>query len=552
MDSKISQLPSANKIYDHDLLVAVTGYNVEGSYPDNVKISFDRIRKDIVRLHEMIFMLSGFSGYYNTGDNTITITSHQVEGNLINLTYGSGYPYMQSISTTGLNARNGNLTRIDFDGLWPYSGIISQTGINAIKGNLIDIQFSKESLAASGMHNRSGPWYSNFNKDTNLGQNYYSGIISVTGINFLTENLIGIDIDSIWPHSGTIYSTGLNAVIGNNIDITFSQNHPASTKYGKTGAKYFSGIISTTGLNAYGTNLIKVDFGNNWPYSGDISTTGLNAIAGNNIEIQFSTNSAAHSGYGGAGSNYYSGIISTTGLNATASTGVYLKTNSSWPYSHEIGILEKIYEISNTYTVPTGSTSLDEYLLFPLVFPSNIKSLTYSKWKCEGYYKNISLTTYIPEIQPTNTGPLGEPVSWSSYSVDHISQGYIIPALFNFTYLLSNNTIKTYNIPNYDYSDVRITTNHNNIGSKSRSIDNAHFLAFFDIQNITSGYSTPSGGLGFILSSPWFEPPVATLNWNGTYYVDGTGYSTSASVNSTGYVTNISITGHRFFEIKAV
>lgn len=380
MDSKISQLPSAPKIYDHDLLIVVTGYDIAGAYPDNVKVSFDRIRNDIVRLNEMIFLLSGFSGYYNSGNNTITITTHQREGNLIDLTYDNEYPYIQNISTTGLNAK-----------------------------------------------------------------------------------------------------------------------------------------------------------------------------AGNNIEIQFSTNSPANSGYGGAGSGYYSGIISTTGLNASAGTGVYLKTKSAWPHAYEIGTLEKVYEVSNTYTVPTGTTSLDEYLLFPLLFPQDIQSLNYTKWKCEGYYKNIALTTFLPATQPNITGPTGQPVSWSSYSVASITQGKLIPALFSFSYLLNNPNSKVYNLPLYEYTDIKLDTNHNNIGSKEHSHENLFFLSFFNIaSNPTVGYSNPSGGVAFLLTEPWFTPPYATLNWTGTYYDNGNPISINGSATATGYITNITVNGHRFLEIKAV
>jgi hypothetical protein len=407
MDSKISQLPSATKIYDHDLLIAVTGYDIAGAYPDNVKVSFDRIRNDIVRLNEMIFLLSGFSGYYNSGNNTITITTHQREGNLIDLTYDNDYPYIQNIATTGINLK--------------------------------------------------------------------------------TENLLVKEYETTWPYTGILYNTGLNA------------------------------------------------------------------IAGNHIEIQFSTNSPANSGYGGAGGKYFTGIISTTGLNATVGTGLYFKANPNWPHSYEIGILEKVYEISNTYNVPIGTTSLDEHLLFPLIFPQSIQSLNYTKWKCEGYYKNISMTTFLPATQPNTTGPTGQPVSWSSYTVGAITQGKLIPALFSFSYLLSNPNTKVYNPPLYVYTDLKIDTTHNNIGSKSHSHDNLFFLSFFNtLSSPTAGYSDPSGGLAFLLTEPWFTPPYAILYWSGTYNNSGTPISIGGEAIATGYVTNITVNGHRFLEIKAV
>lgn len=404
MDSRISQLSSVNKVYDNDLTVVVTGYNQQGAFPDNVKISLKQIRQDIIRLNEMIFIVSGFSGYYNSGSNTITITTHQKQGNLINLTYDNEYPYMQNISTTGINLK--------------------------------------------------------------------------------TENLLVKEYETTWPYTGILYNTGLNA------------------------------------------------------------------IAGNNIEIQFSTNSPANSGYGGAGGKYFTGIISTTGLNATVGTGLYFKPNADWPHSCEIGMLSKIYDKYNTYTIPTGTSSMDEHLLFPLVFPSAVQSLSYTKWKCEGYYKNISITTFIPATQPNTTGPTGQPVSWSSYTVGSITQGKLIPALFSFSYLLSDPSTKTYNPPLYEYTDIKIDTNHNNIGSKSHSHENLFFLSFFNIASgPTEGYSNPSGGLAFLLTEPWFTPPYATLNWVGTYYDNGNPFSINGNATAIGYITNISINGHRFIEI---
>lgn len=154
MDSKISQLPSANKIYDGDLLVAVTGYETEGSYPDNVKINCGLIRRDIIRLNEMIFLLSGFSGYYNSGNNTMTITSHQQEGNRIKLDYEPDWPYMQIISTTGLNIYDGEGIGYEIDSTFPHPYKLKNT--NRCKtGNAITISNNNDGFNASvsGIYN---------------------------------------------------------------------------------------------------------------------------------------------------------------------------------------------------------------------------------------------------------------------------------------------------------------------------------------------------------------------------------------------------------------
>lgn len=190
-DSKISQLESAEKIYDHDLMVVVTGYNSPGSYPENRKISVDRIRKDIVRLNEMIFFISGFSGYYNTGENLFYITSHQHAGNLIKLSYPDDPP--------------------------SYSPqIIDTTGLNAIIGNNIDIQFNSGTPAAD-FYGRVGP-------------PYYSGIISTTGLNAKGDNLIVCEFEATWPHSGVISTTGLNFIASTGIQCQIDSSWPHKYK----------------------------------------------------------------------------------------------------------------------------------------------------------------------------------------------------------------------------------------------------------------------------------------------------------------------------------
>jgi hypothetical protein len=163
MDSKISQLPSANKIYDGDLLVAVTGYDTEGSYPDNVKINCGLIRRDIVRLNEMIFLLSGFSGFYNSGNNTMTITTHQKEGNLIKLDYEPSWPYMQIISTTGLNITGGQGIGYEINNSFPRPYQLKN--VDRVKeGSQITITNNNDgfSSSVSGMYNLLNLSYNDF------------------------------------------------------------------------------------------------------------------------------------------------------------------------------------------------------------------------------------------------------------------------------------------------------------------------------------------------------------------------------------------------------
>lgn len=382
-DSKISQLESANKIYDHDLMVVVTGYSTPGAYPDNCKITADRIRKDIVRLNEMIFFVSGFSGYYNTGENLFYITSHQRAGNLIKLDYPTEFP------------------------------------------------------------------------------------------------------------------------------------HSPQT----------------------------------------ISTTGLNAIMGNNIEIQFNPSTPAANQYGPIGSPNFSGIISVTGINATAGSGLYFARSNDWPYSNEIGILEKVYDkystsyqINSSYTmfnyVGTRVPYMDVEFLFPISIPaisSNLSRKNYTKIRCDGFYHQITLTSVLPQTTPSTTGPNGQPVSWQSFTPTNLIQGYAKPRLFG--HQINNNNFNDY-LPAYDYTKDILYTSHTTANTNVTTHTSVHIHGFFDIPN---GYNY-SGTMGF--DSSEIEPARCTLVWQGQYWDPIQGWSSiSGSVVVVSTMT-ITINGHRFMEIK--
>lgn len=132
------------------------------------------------------------------------------------------------------------------------------TGIHAVPGNNIEVQFNDDTPAA--------------NTYGGVGPINYSGIISVTGLNAKTENLIAKDYEYAWPYSGIIYNTGLNAVAGNNIEISYSTESDAHSEYGGAGGKYQSGIVSTTGLNMSGGIGIGYAIDTDWPHKYSITT----------------------------------------------------------------------------------------------------------------------------------------------------------------------------------------------------------------------------------------------------------------------------------------
>lgn len=281
------------------------------------------------------------------------------------------------ISVTGLNAYSGapygNLIRVDFDvNQWPYSGVISQTGLNAIRGNLVDIQFEADSDASTSMHSRNGPWYNGFNSGTHVGRKYHSGIISFTGVNAVTENLIVKEYQESWPYTGIYYNTGLNARAGNHIEIMHATNSDANFFYpGIMGGRYQSGVISVTGLNVSQStgNLITNHIDPNWPHRNILHTTGLNvsntnlAISDTNVSLivadienvfpyKYKLHTTGLNIYNNRNQGTYNQnslitydirpsfpheyVLHTTGLNLEAGNRIGYDIDSSWPHQYTL------------------------------------------------------------------------------------------------------------------------------------------------------------------------------------------------------------------------
>ena len=168
--------------------------------------------------------------------------------------------------------------RLDHESVWPHSGILSTTGLNAIQGNLVDIQFSPNSLAASGMHNRNGSWYNAFNSGTHLGELYNSGIISITGVNAITENNIVKEYQDKWPYTGIYYNTGINAVTGNLIEITYDTD------------RYRVATIATTGLNMVSSHGMAHNINEAYPH--DYAIITIDRSIGKNSAATFINDTA--------------------------------------------------------------------------------------------------------------------------------------------------------------------------------------------------------------------------------------------------------------------
>jgi hypothetical protein len=470
-DSKITNLSPSPYLLDRDLMVVVTGYLNEGSYPQTCQVPVSYIRRYITRLNLLLNPVSGIANYYNSGLNILSIWGtgiHGVPGNNVEIQFSQNTPAGQKygktgpichsgiISTTGLNAYSGhpwgNLIRVDTHSQWPYSGVISQTGLNIIRGNLIDIQFDPASPAATIMHSKDGSWNNNFNKNSNLGNPYHSGIVSVTGLNATKGNLIDINYSSDWPHSGTIHTTGLNAVPG---------------------------------------------------------------------------------------------------------YGIYQKIESSFPYKHEVGTLEKVYPPSSNQSdilVAANSVTVLPDSMFPIALPNDrlYQSNTYTFVKYEAMLKHLDLTSSLNISYPPSSvrGTNGEPIGWNSYSISNVVEGYIKPRIGTINGLpIFSNSGFTDDDP-YSFTDNIYYTPHAVSGiSTFIRYNNIRFVGFLPINNNTN----ISGCVGFVTnSSTFYRTPSATINWNGTYTTsEGQSVPAYYSMSIGGSLT-VQIRGRRFVDIKYV
>jgi hypothetical protein len=266
---KITELDSATTLYDKDLMVVVTGYQGHlGGIADNAKSPLSGIRRHIVKINEIVNTRSGVKSWYDSGNNVLYISENTKEGNLIYITfdpsfinpspfteqgrslnpstisitglnaimgnnveiqfgldtpaasiYGKvGQPYHSGIiSTTGLNARFENLVIRDYETSWPYSGVIYNTGLNARAGNHIEIQFTPGSSADNA--------YPNI-----VGNKYSSGIVSTTGLNVSTGNLLSFFYENQWPYKAIIDTTGTHILAGQNTAFHVVQTYPYKYK----------------------------------------------------------------------------------------------------------------------------------------------------------------------------------------------------------------------------------------------------------------------------------------------------------------------------------
>jgi hypothetical protein len=114
------------------------------------------------------------------------------------------------------------------------------------------------------------------------------------------------DYSTDFPYNQTISTTGLNCVAGNNIELNFASNTPASLLYSKTGPPFHSGIISTTGLNMIDGSGIAYSIGSQWPHKYTIINSEKTKIGSGPDTILNSDNnfSSSTSGYNLLSINY--------------------------------------------------------------------------------------------------------------------------------------------------------------------------------------------------------------------------------------------------------
>lgn len=335
----------------------------------------------------------------------------------------------------------------------------------------------------------------------------------IVRLNLLSNTTSGIDS---YYNSGlnifSLWTTGIHAIPGNNLEIQFSQNTPAGLKYGGTGPVCHSGIISVTGLNSVSENSIVVENKNYWPYSGIIYNTGLNAKAGNNIEINFSTDSEAHQSYGGAGGRYTSGIISVTGSNIMDGNGIGYTVDNNWPHKYTVFTTEKIkysdglITITNNDTYPNSTTS--GYNLITLNYNDFYQSKTNQSLSLIGtaVFKVSNILfggrPYVPGQGSLNTQKLQEllPLSGTTYYYSYTNCDSVVcgdVAAYSQNTLATNITWDQNHLANfvsnndYDYTIDSFVLNIGISGGNSNSLITNICSYPITFKNTNSGNNKP-------------------------------------------------------------
>ena len=263
----------------------------------------------------------------------------------------------------------------------------------------------------------------------------------VVRLNLISNAVSGIDT---YYNSGlnilTSWTTGIHAVPGNNIEVQFESDTPASDLYGGTGPICHSGIISTTGLNAYGGNRIDIDNNSAWPYSGIINVTGLNMIDGSGIGYTikedwpheykvFSTEKVKY-----ANSNT---IISDTATTATSTTSQNILTLDYADFyqskkNETLSLLGTIsFKITNlsfgSRPYVPGTGALNSQKIAELL-PISGTTYNYTYTSCDGSVCSGSHTAYQENINNTgvtfHSGELANFVSDSTF--DYIANSFVL------------------------------------------------------------------------------------------------------------------------------
>lgn len=181
----------------HSGIISITGLNAYSGYPwgNLIRVDYDNQwpYSGIISQSGLNAIKGNLIDIQFAKNSDAATAMHDREGswdNSFNKNLNLGEKYHSGIiSVTGVNARTENNIIKEYENNWPHTGVYYNSGLNAIAGNLVEIQFNK---------NTPAPDYLNMNNY--LEHKYWSGIISITGLNILDGDNTGYCVENTWPY----------------------------------------------------------------------------------------------------------------------------------------------------------------------------------------------------------------------------------------------------------------------------------------------------------------------------------------------------------------
>ena len=454
----------------HSGIISITGLNAYSGYPwgNLIRIDYDNQwpYSGIISQTGLNAIKGNLIDIQFANNSDAAASMHSRNGpwdNSFNKNLNLGEKYHSGIiSITGVNARTENNIIKEYENNWPYTGVYYNSGLNAIEGNLVEIQYHKNTYAADYL-----------NKNNFLEEKYWSGIISITGLNLLDGDNTGYCIENNWPYKYRINTVSRakygneTLYINNNEEENYFNQQSLDPKLKVSYKGFFLSKAYQT-LNLFANTKFRVDItADSPPYIPSVGST-------NDRKTYELRNSPASINYT---YRYYETIITPTGdvITIESETRTKYPTDSEWE------------NISYNFIQDSCAFSMN-------LSGNNVTNLQ----NTSVIFRNNSSTNTTPSFYSAGYGSVGN----ISFPINH--EAIVRPYLNSYLETASNTTAPQYNLSNIRYNrNFRILLDHspvdgnlyyNYTSSNLYSSTNATIYnnRYFSLDNIVSSDDCPT------------------------------------------------------------